>query len=125
MFKKGSETLDAGLLKLFQQCATDLEGIAVEPISLVEKLVQPLFGAHRADASPTARNTTMQVQKETEHSLTSWRACWETPPSPREDHVMRGDMSIPDPVLIKVEDDEDGVMAATTSDVGNGHEAMH
>lgn len=41
--------------------------------------------------------------------LESWKLYWQMPSSQSEDHVMRGDLSIPDPELIKVKHDEDGV----------------
>lgn len=104
MFQKALDELDAELSKLLRQHIMDLEGIAVESVSLVEKEVRSHFGARKAAASTVARNTTLHLQKGNQHSLEAWRACWETPPNPREDHVMRGDMSIPEPDPIRVED---------------------
>lgn len=111
MFKQALEKMDAELTKVLRHHVSDLEGIAAGPVVLVAKQVQSLFGARKAAESPATRDITLQLQKENKHSLTSWRECWETPPSPREDHVMRGDMNIPEPEPINVEDGEDGVPA--------------
>lgn len=111
MFRRASEKLAAELLDRLQHCAIDLERMARGSVQLVEKQVQSLLGGRKSAASPAVQNIILQLQEQTKHDLASWRECWETPPSPREDHVMRGDMRIPEPVLIKVEDDEDCVQA--------------
>lgn len=104
MFQKALEKLDDDLSELIRQHVMDLEGIAVESVSRVDKDVRSYFNDRKAGKSTTAENTTLQPLNGYKHSLGAWKTCWETPPNPREDHVMWGDMNIPEPEPIKVED---------------------
>lgn len=116
MLQKALEKMDAELSELFRRHVSEVEGLAVSTVSLVEKRVQSLFGARKAVASTSARDTTQQFLKQNDHVLASWRACWETPPKQREDHVMRGDMSIPDPEPIKPGDYTEAMSGVDTGD---------
>lgn len=98
--------MEAKLLKYLRQHATSLEELAIPCMSSVEKRVQPLFGVREAVASPASDKATRQFLKENGHVLASWKVCWQTPSRRRDDHVMRGDMDIPEPLgLFNAEND--------------------
>lgn len=106
---KACEAMEAALAELIQQHVKDLEGLAVSAVSTVERQMKLLLGINKAPSSPSARKNQKILAAEVRPHLESWKLCWQKPSSQREDHVMRGDLSIPDPDLIKVKDDGDGV----------------
>lgn len=105
---KACEAMEAALAELIQQLVTELEGLAAGAVSTVERQMKLLLGISNASSSPAARTSRKVLAVEISPHLTSWKLCWQMPSSQREDHVMRGDLSIPESELIKVEDSEDG-----------------
>lgn len=102
------ETMEAALAELIQKQVKELEGLAAGAVSTVEKQMRLLLGINKASFSPAARANQKVLAAEIIPHLKSWKLCWQQPSSQREDHVMRGDLSIPVPELIKVKH-EDGV----------------
>lgn len=106
LFREASERMEAVHLENMHEAAKMLEELARPSVSRVEKLVQPLFGLRKAVGSPASQNARRQFLKENDHVLASWMACWQNPSSQRDDHVMRGDMNIPEPLgLFNAEND--------------------
>lgn len=89
--------MEAELLNEMRQHVRSLEELAMPCVSSVDKRVQPLFGVREAVASPASGDATRQFLKMNNHVLKSWKVCWQNPSRHREDHVMRGDMDIPEP----------------------------
>ena len=89
--------MEAELLEELCKHVSKLEELAGPCASSVMKRVQPVFGVRKAVASPASRDAMRQFLKENGHVLASWKVCWQKPSSQRDDHVMRGDMSIPEP----------------------------
>lgn len=106
---KACEKMEAALAKLIQQQVTKLEGLADGAVLRVETQMRLLLGMTNTSSTPTARKKQKRLAAEISPHLTSWKLCWQKPSSQRDDHVMRGDLSIPDPELLKIKDGEDGV----------------
>lgn len=109
---KACEAMDAALGKLINRHARALEKLSAGAVSEVEKQMKGLLGIKNATSSPAAEMNQKTLAAEMSPHLRSWKLCWEKPSSQREDHVMRGELSIPDPELLKVKGDEDGDQAA-------------
>lgn len=102
MAVKACEEMEAGLEKLLQRHVEALEGHATGAVGIVRRQMRLLLGINQAAVSPAARDNQRRLAAEINPHLTSWKLCWQKPSSQREDHVMRGDLSIPEPELIKV-----------------------
>ncbi|KAJ0108184.1 hypothetical protein J7T55_000149 [Diaporthe amygdali] len=102
MAVKACEEMEAGLEKLLQRHVEALEGHATGAVRIVRRQMRLLLGINQAAVSPAARDNQRRLAAEINPHLTSWKLCWQKPSSQREDHVMRGDLSIPEPELIKV-----------------------
>lgn len=108
MAVKACEAMEAALAELIQQQANALEKLAAGAVSEVETQMKDLLGIKNAPSSAVAQFNQKNLAAEIKPHLASWKICWQKPSSQREDHVMRGDLSIPDPDLIKVKTDENG-----------------
>lgn len=98
--------MEAELQELLNQAIRDLEKLAGPSVSSINKRVRPLFGLRKAVGSSASDNATRQFLKENGHVVASWKVCWQNPSSQRDDHVMRGDMDIPEPLgLFNAEND--------------------
>ncbi|KAL2287019.1 hypothetical protein FJTKL_06044 [Diaporthe vaccinii] len=106
---KAYEAMEAALAELIQQHANALEELAADAVSEVETRIKNLTGIKKASSSAAARMNQKDLVADISPHVTSWKLCWQKPSGQREDHAMRGDLSIPDPELIKIKDDEDGV----------------
>lgn len=111
---KACKAMEAALEKLVKRHVSELEKLADRAVSTVEKQMRLLLGTSNASSSPAARANQKVLVEEISPHLASWKLCWQKPPSQREDHVMRGDLSIPEPELLKFKDDEGGVQAAAS-----------
>ncbi|KAK7716332.1 hypothetical protein SLS64_003486 [Diaporthe eres] len=106
---KACEAMEAALAELIQDHANALEELAANTVSEVETRMKNLLGIKKASSSAAARMNQKDLVADFSPHVTSWKLCWQKPSGQREDHVMRGDLSIPDPELLKIKDDEDGV----------------
>lgn len=104
---KACEKMEAALADLIQKQVTEFKGLAGGAVSKVERQMKLLLGITNASSSETARKNQKLLAAEISPHLKSWKVCWQKPSSQRDDHVMRGDLSIPESELIKVEDGED------------------
>lgn len=105
---KACEKMEAALADLIQKQVIELEGLAGGAVSEVERQMKLLLGITNTSSSEAAHKNHKILAAEITPYLKSWKLCWQKPSSQREDHVMRGDLSIPESELIKVEDGEDG-----------------
>lgn len=90
--------MEGVLMDDLRQTATNLEKLAHPIVSLVDKRVQPLFGLGKAVGNPASETATRDFLKANGHVMASWKLCWKKSSSQRDDHVMRGDMRIPEPL---------------------------
>lgn len=111
---RACKVMEAALAELIQRHVNELEGLADDAVSTVEKQMKLLLGISNAPSNPTARASQKLLVAEISPHLASWKICWQKPSSQREDHVMRGDLSIPEPELLKFKDDKGGVQAAAS-----------
>lgn len=105
---KACETMEVLLAELIQKHVKDLERFADDAVSTVARQMRLLLGITSASSSEAARKSQKFLAVEFSPHLTSWNLCWEKPSSQSEDHVMRGDFSIPEPELIKIKHGVDG-----------------
>ncbi|KAG6361351.1 hypothetical protein INS49_009576 [Diaporthe citri] len=105
MFRHAAKETERALRELLDQRVKEIIGFAVGSVSLVEEQLKPLFSTVSAPASPAARDDRRRFEAGIKPHLISWELCWQKPSAQREDHVMRGDWSIPPPQMVKVEDD--------------------
>lgn len=118
---KACEAMETALAELTQKHVKELEGLATDAVWTVRMQMKLLLGITSASSSEAARKNQKILAKEVDPHLNSWKVCWQKPSSQMKDHVMRGDLSIPEPELIKVKHDEDGVQAAVSGgDTGHG-----
>lgn len=103
MFHDAVKETERALRELLDQRGKEIIGFAVGSVSLVEEQLKPLFSTDSAPESPAARDDRRRFEAEIKPHLISWELCWQKPSAQREDHVMRGDRSIPPPQIIKVE----------------------
>lgn len=108
MAVKACEAVEAALAELIQQHAKKLEKLAADSIPGLQKQIKGLLGVSKRPLSSAARMNQERLMKELRPHLRSWELCWQKPSSQREDHVVRGELSIPEPDLIKVKTDEHG-----------------
>lgn len=106
---KACRIMEVVLAQLIQEHVKELEGLAAGAVSTVEMQMKLLLGITSASSSEAARENQKILAAEIRPHLDSWKVCWQKPSSQREDHVMRGNLSIPDPEIVKVKHDEDGV----------------
>jgi hypothetical protein len=109
MTVKACDAMQKHLQEVVQLHADALEGLACESASKVEKQMKLLLrnrvGSHKSAAASNQKI----LMEEIDPHFASWRHCWESPSRNRESHTMKGDFSIPDPELLSVDGDEDGL----------------
>lgn len=100
------EKMEKALEDLMEQNCSSLKGIATDAVSEVKKQMMQLLRVGKSFSSPAAQANRKKLAKEISPHFSSWEACWQRPSSQRDDHVMRGDLSIPCPDLLKSKEEE-------------------
>lgn len=105
MFDDAGEETERALRELLGRRVNEIIGLAVGSVSLVEAQLEPFFTTDKAPASTAARLDRKLLEADIKPHLTSWELCWQKPSAQRDDHVMRGDWSIPRPRIYEAMND--------------------